>query len=388
MARDATIALTDVADVLSYFGEAPTTNAFWVYYTDSASTATVQILNDYLILIHDAAEDANLNLNADAYDTIGELVAYINSDVSGWTAGRICHSSEDSDDLLETGQLNALGESNKETLKIVPEYFIAELINRASDFINRYCNRKFVSQTYTNEIYLGNGRTELILDQYPVTEVARVIEGRANSFSIKNTSTDANFCTVEVTATELQLVVDGGDNEETGSDEFTLATYTYIDELIAAIHDNGGGWECTTLATDTDTRDASELLIRPCMNVNATSQAYLETGNNELTNYLLRKPRNEDRNEGILYYPSIFTEGVEYFLTYTAGWTTIPYSLESACIELVKFKYDQGKQASAGLKKETIGSVYSYEKFSLADLRNGLPPDLMAELDFFKKRFI
>ena len=207
MARDATIALTDVADVLSYFGEAPTTNAFWVYYTDSASTATVQILNDYLILIHDAAEDANLNLNADAYDTIGELVAYINSDVSGWTAGRICHSSEDSDDLLETGQLNALGESNKETLKIVPEYFIAELINRASDFLSRYCNRKFVSQTYTQEVYNGNGYNSLILEQYPVTQIISVGMGRTNAFSVKNT-TATTSAFLEVTPTVIRLTAD------------------------------------------------------------------------------------------------------------------------------------------------------------------------------------
>ena len=380
MAIDSTIALTSIANVLSYLGESPIVDAFWIYYTDSASTATVQVSNDYLILIHGAVEDANLNLNADAYDTIGELVIHINANVSGWTAGRICHSSEDSDDLLETGQLNALGESNKETLKIVPEYFIAELINRASDFISRYCNRKFVSQTYTNEVYIGGGQTELILDNYPVTEVARVIEGRANSFSIKNTSTDANFCTVEITATEIQLVVDGGDNEVTGSVDFTLATYTYIDELITAIHDKGGGWVCTTLATDTDTRDASELLIRPCMFVDSTAQAYLETGNNELTDYLLRKPRNEDRNEGILYYPSIFTEGVEYLITYTAGWTTTPYALESICIELVKIRFEKTK-INPMLKSESIGSVY---KYTLQDVK-GLSLDMQEELSLFKK---
>ena len=131
MAIDSTIALTDVAEVLSYFGELPTVNAFWIYYVDSASTATVQVKNDYLILEHDSTTDANLNLNSTSYDTIGELVAYINASVSGWIAGRHCHTSEDSDDLIETGELSAWGLANKQMLKIVPAFLIAEFINGA-----------------------------------------------------------------------------------------------------------------------------------------------------------------------------------------------------------------------------------------------------------------
>ena len=56
-------------------------------------------------------------------------------------------------------------------------------------------------------------------------------------------------------------------------------------------------------------------------------------------------------------------------------------------LELIKYRYGQ-RERSGDLKKESIGDVYSYEKFSLADLKNGLPPDLVEELNLFKKWII
>lgn len=42
------------------------------------------------------------------------------------------------------------------------------LINIASDFIERYCDRKFIKTTYTKEIYNGNGCVDLYLNNYPI----------------------------------------------------------------------------------------------------------------------------------------------------------------------------------------------------------------------------
>ena len=373
MAIDSTIALTSIANVLSYLGESPIVDAFWIYYTDSASTATVQVSNDYLILIHDAAEDANLNLNADAYDTIGELVTHINANVSGWTAGRMCHSSEDSDDLLETGQLNALGESNKETLKIVPEYIIADLINRASDFISRYCNRKFVSQTYTNEIYDGHGFNTLILEQYPVTQIISVGTGRANAFSVKNT-TATTSAFLEITPTLIRLTVDGTETELTRTDSTTIS------DIITAIEDETG-WDCTLSNSDFGSYKQTELLVRPAMYCLSPSQAYAEIVNDYLTDFHLETGTGEDRNFGTLYYSGIFTEGHQnVFVSYKAGYSTIPFSLESICIELVKIRFEKTK-INPMIKSEEIGNVY---KYTLQDIK-GLPLDMQEELNLFKK---
>jgi hypothetical protein len=377
-------ALATLDDVKGYIGNVPQKDGIWVYCSQADATgATVEITSTTIILkiIGGAQAGTNTLTFADAdKDTISELIIAINA-LTGWKAGTVYPGTAPSTDLVVTGALSCLSSANEITLKVENNYFIDKLINAASDLIERYCNRKIDSRTYTKEVYYGTGYNRLILDEFPVTRVMRLSSGRTNSFSIKNTSTDANYCTVEVTSTEIKLIVNGGAN--VSSNELLLSTYTTIDLLIAAIHALGKGWVCTTLATDTGTRDASELLIRPSMAVTDTAQAYCETVDEDITDYKLLNP-TEARNEGIIEMPGVFTAGHEYFVTYVAGYTTIPYSLEQACIELVKYKYDQSKRDS-GLKSESFGEGADYS-YTLQDLKNGLPADLLDELDMFKKR--
>ena len=222
----------------------------------------------------------------------------------------------------------------------------------------------------------------MLLEQYPVTRVARVSEGRADSFQIRNTSTDMNFATVEVTSTTMRLIVDGGDNAD--DTELTLASYATIDLLIAAIEALAVGWSCTTIATDTDTRDADECLIRPSMYVDATTYADIETPDTDLTDYRLIKP-TEARNAGMVRRPSAWQESTEYFFDYTAGFTTIPYDLEECCLELIKNKWMQ-MRVDPSMKSEKMGD-YSYTKFSLADIRS-LPADMKDRMDYYTRREI
>ena len=42
------------------------------------------------------------------------------------------------------------------------------LINIASDFIDRFCNRNFIQATYTNEEYDGDGNNNIYLEK-PLT---------------------------------------------------------------------------------------------------------------------------------------------------------------------------------------------------------------------------
>ena len=381
MALDTAIALTSVAEVLAYLGSDVERDALWLYFSGTSGTNTVQVNDATLVLIDEDNVSTTITFAATA--TLTAVVAAINA-VAGWECGLIYHGSANSADLVITGAVDAEGEENEQTLKIKDNYLIERLIDRASDFINRYCGRVFVSTIYAHEIYYGTGRDTLILEQYPVTRVSRLASGRANSFSILNTTTDANFCTVEITSTTMRLIVSGGDNADDTA--LTLASYTSIDALIVAIEVLDVGWSCTTMATDTSTRDASELLIRPAMNVGSVASAYLETFDDEITEYRLLAPTTA-RNYGVIKKPGIFSPSTEYFVSFTAGYSTIPYSLVQACIELVKYKYDLSKQTE-GLKKEQIGNVYMYEKFSALDLVNGLPAGLKAELEAFVVRDI
>ena len=51
--------------------------------------------------------------------------------------------------------------------------FIERYINAVSDMVAKYCNRKFIADTYS-EFYKGSGRQKLILNQYPVNSITSV----------------------------------------------------------------------------------------------------------------------------------------------------------------------------------------------------------------------
>ena len=383
----ASIALTSVDEVLAFLGEDAKKDALWVYYAGATDPSTLEVKDDRITLTPPGVPGGDILFAT--YDTLTKLTDRIIVVDSDWKFGLSYHGDAESDDLIMTGALNTLGDEEEKILKIQDRYLIERLIDRASSLINRYCNRILKTTNYAREIYYGSGFTKLLLEQYPVTRVTRLSSGRANSFSIKNTSTDANFCTVEITATTIRLIVDGGANDHDTEATLALADYDNIDLLITAIEALAKGWSCTTMATDTATRDASELLIRPSMFVDATKQAYCETVDDDITDYRLLKP-TEARNEGIIEKSGAFASGQEYFFDYTAGYTDpIPYALEQACIELVAYKYGQSKRAgSEELQSETFGegADYKYTKFNLADIKNILPDSLLAALDLFKKR--
>ena len=49
---------------------------------------------------------------------------------------------------------------------------ITNLINRATDLIESYCDRRFISTAYTNEVYDGMGAHTIVLKQFPVTAIS------------------------------------------------------------------------------------------------------------------------------------------------------------------------------------------------------------------------
>lgn len=55
-------------------------------------------------------------------------------------------------------------------------------INRATDLVESYCNRRFAQTTYTNETYSGDGGMYLQLRQWPVTSLTK-LEVRTGDFA-------------------------------------------------------------------------------------------------------------------------------------------------------------------------------------------------------------
>ena len=377
-----TYALTSTDEVFGVIGGNLQVPALWLYFSGTTGTNTVQVNDTTLVLIDEDNGTTTFTFASASYNTLTKLVAEINK-ISGWNAGLIYVGAADSGDLIVTGALDAEGRAKEQTLMIKPVYTIEKYIDRATDFIERWTNRLLMSRTHTNEVYWGSGRTKLILEQYPITRIVRVYEGRANGFSIKNTSSDMDYATVEITSSVIRLIVSGGANEDDSS--LTLSDYDSIDGLITAIEALSKGWSCTTIATNTDTLGASELLVRPSMYVDNTTQAYCEIPDEYLTDYRLLRPESEDRNDGIIQRTAEFDPGFEYFVTYTAGYATTPGALEDLCIALVRRRYYQD-QSDPGMKSEKKGD-YQYTRFSNEDLRGVFAEDPMleAEANLFKK---
>ena len=171
-------------------------------------------------------------------------------------AGRICHSSSESADLLETGQLNALGEENEQTLRITGDYLIEQLINRASDLINRYCHRTLKETTHSLERYDGEGN-HLFLNNYPVTAISQLCQGTVDVISVKCTDTTAYNAYVEVDqdAQTVKLMRDGATD---GNFDISNASYDTLSELATAIN-AVANWEAAIQSTDYNAYPCTQL---------------------------------------------------------------------------------------------------------------------------------
>lgn len=57
------------------------------------------------------------------------------------------------------------------------------LINIASQFIENFCDRKFIETTYDEEVYDGNGTRDLYLKNYPISDVSTVVVKSWDTFN-------------------------------------------------------------------------------------------------------------------------------------------------------------------------------------------------------------
>jgi hypothetical protein len=302
-------------------------------------------------------------------NTVSELITAINV-LTGWKAGRVYHPDADSTDLIVCGPLSCIGSANQITLKIKDNYFIEELINRASDFLNKFCYRTLKSTVYTLERYTATG-DKLFIKNYPITEIKQISYGKIDALRIKYTSMTAYNAYARVKTTGIILTVDG-----TSQAEKTFAANTTLSAMATAI--TGAGWTAAVASSDYNSWPSSLLFEK--RNVFALNEySYLQVPEDPLDDY------EEDLENGIIYLPYGFSERFkDVFISYTAGYSTIPYALEDACKRLVKLKYDMRTKDSA-LASEKIGSVYAY---TLRDLEDGLPKDLLEEVGLFKRRDI
>jgi len=143
-----------------------------------ATDATYQVTSTGIRLIVTGgvnADDSTL-LFADANkDTITELVAYINATLGkGWVAEVVANGGQASASLTMIEATSCLLSANKKILYAPNDLLLEELINAVTDFIERYCNRRFKKTTYTDVLLDGNSTQYLFLDNYPIVIVTTI----------------------------------------------------------------------------------------------------------------------------------------------------------------------------------------------------------------------
>ena len=283
-----------------------------------------------------------------------------------------------------TGALTSLANVQAYTGISGNDALLTALINRATSAIEKYCDRTFTSTTY-REIRDIQG-SDLILKQYPVISIQLFSTTRQQGMILTNSSSDAYNAYVQVSATTMTLVVQGGDNA--GTDAITLDDYATVSALRTAINALGAGWAATAVSTKTDLWDAVELL--PCSGLNClNAYVYLDIPDVPESDYIV-----ED-STGIItigsWFNSRWTSGYDSTATlgiqaavvrYTAGYATTPADLEQICIDLVN-SYFKSRKVDSSLKSEKIGD-YAYELIDGGAA--SLPDGIKSRLQVWRKR--
>jgi hypothetical protein len=249
---------------------------------------------------------------------------------------------------LDRAYLNLQGISGIDNL-------VQALVTAASDGVQKYCKRDFYVRSY-DELYNGSGNKQLILRQYPIQSVQSVRYRPVTVLKVINTFTSNQQARVQVTSTGLTLTrVASG---VTTTNNLTFAGNATLQALATAINALGNGWTAQIIgdqAGDYGLWPSADLYVPPSWGDGLTSQGNLTArGQNaelkmhtyELAGYqfdprgwLLRAIPYTDPEflhpEDIVWPPGINNFRIQY----TAGYTTIPESVQQACAEWVEYLY-------------------------------------------------
>jgi len=142
-----------------------------------ASACTVTKSGNTLTLVVTGGVNAgsySFDLTNALYDTLAELTASITALSKGFVVNRLGHSISNSTDLNDISAVNCLLMINEITLSGFDGFYIEDLINQSSNFIQEaYLCRNLILQSYT-DYYDGIDDVYLRIDNYPITAVASV----------------------------------------------------------------------------------------------------------------------------------------------------------------------------------------------------------------------
>jgi hypothetical protein len=278
------------------------------------------------------------------------------------------------------------------------------LIAAASDAIQKWCRRDFLSATY-DELYSGNGDRKLLLREYPVVSVQSVRYRPVTVIKITNTLAVNVQARVSVTSTGLTLVrVNAGVSTTDTSASF--AGNATLTALAAAVNALGNGWSAQVVgdATNYGSWPSADLYVptsfprygggtsgQGALQCVAGSFAELKMHTYELAGFqwdsrgwLLRAIPYTDPE---LLHPEdlVWPVGINNLrVQYTAGYATVPEAVQEACAKWVAILYFEATRDPALSSLLTVAGAASGWKGV-----PGQPPDhVLALLKPFRRHTI
>ena len=271
--------------------------------------------------------------------TIAEAAHTIQYIHANSTAGYTIGFTEDSSAAASITSDTACGD---------PTDIITTLRAQVDKFVKNYCRRDFESASFS-EIHDGDGSNILWVNEFPITAITRLSIGTQDVMSVNNSS-EYNYATVSSDGTNLTLSLNGSDTT------IAYADYATIALLIAQINATGSGWSATVSNTDFNSFASTEI-------VNTYGQSCLD----EQTAYLGVRNANQsefkvDTGTGKIINSNYFAHGNQnVYITYTAGYSTIPEDLKQAVLIFIKYLYAVWLENSFGLLGYKIDDISKYD---------------------------
>src|SRR5258708_22458898 len=125
------------------------------------------------------------------------------------------------------------------------------LLTAASDAVQKWCRRDFVSTSYDG-IYSGNGQRGLILRQYPIVSIESLRYRPVTVLKITNTDPANVQARASVISTGLKLVRVNAGVKTTLTTGLSFASNPTLSALAAAVNAAGAGWSAQVAGDSTN----------------------------------------------------------------------------------------------------------------------------------------
>lgn len=325
-------------------------------------------------------------------------------------------ASPDPIDLITGSYSTSVLSAGGITLTAAQAAVQASLITAASREIIRYCgNRAFALASYVEVVSPEGSRLDrgepatAKLSRFPVVSITRCATGRTPALTVLNTSAANQEATVtfdcggdpefdNLVPKGLTLARTASGTQTSATVSWTTTTpYTTIVAVADSINALGGGWSATT---NTGGRPDLSLLpaaylagVREPGGALATAGVSLDVFATPYRDYTI------ERSTGILRCLGLDWPGFRGFddwgeragafgwpqveVRYTAGFATVPESLQVCCAEVVQLMYARLAQ-DPSLKSETAGNYAWVARDALSNLSDAS----RFTLDYYKDHWL